>query len=59
MGLEGLTMPLPGFLAVLAIVLLAGAGTVWIIACSGVSPVLIGTLALLGAGFIRMMGRVE
>ena len=52
-------MPLPGFLAVLAIVLLAGAGTVWIIASTGVSPVLIGMLALLGAGFIRMMGHVE
>lgn len=52
-------MPLPGFLAILAFVLLAGAGTVWLIACSSASPVLIGTLALLGAGFIRMMGRVE
>jgi multisubunit Na+/H+ antiporter MnhE subunit len=52
-------MPLPHFLALLVIVLIAGAVTLWLLASSGVPVAYVALGALIGAGVMRLMTRVE
>jgi hypothetical protein len=52
-------MPLPHFLALLVIVILAAALTLWLASAFGVSMAILALLALIGAGIVRLMARVE
>ena len=52
-------MPLPHFLTLLIVVLIAAALTLWGLTASGVPFALIALGALVGAGVVRLMTRVE
>lgn len=52
-------MPLPHFLILIAAVILAAAVTLWFAATKGVPFAALALAALIGAGVIRLMARVE
>jgi|LLEQ01.1.fsa_nt_gi uncharacterized membrane protein AbrB (regulator of aidB expression) len=52
-------MPLPHFLTLLVVVLIAAALSLWALAAFGVPAAYIALGALIGAGVVRMMTRVE
>ncbi|WP_376873955.1 hypothetical protein [Albirhodobacter sp. R86504] len=52
-------MPLPHFLTLLVVVLIAAAVTLWTLTASGVPIAYIAVGGLIGAGVIRLMTRIE
>lgn len=52
-------MPLPHFLTLIALVTFGAALTVWLAAGAGVPLPLLGLIALLGAGLVRLMMRAQ
>lgn len=52
-------MPLPHFLILIAVVVLAAALTLWLAAAKGVPLAALALVALVGAGLVRLMARVE
>ncbi|TDQ62258.1 hypothetical protein [Phaeovulum veldkampii] len=52
-------MPLPHFLFLIAAVILAAGLTLWVASQAGVSLALLAVLALVAAGLVRLMARVE
>lgn len=52
-------MPLPRFLALLALVIVAAGATLWLAAASGIPMAAVALLALIAAGVVRLLARVE
>ncbi len=52
-------MPLPHFLILLAVVVIAAGATIWLATSSGVSIATLAVMALIGAGVVRLLARVE
>lgn len=52
-------MPLPHFLILLAVVVIAAGATIWLATSSGVSIAALAVMALIGAGVVRLLARVE
>jgi len=52
-------MPLTHFLILICAVILAGGVTLWLAASAGVPLAAVALCAVLAAGFVRLMARVE
>ncbi|SFN15118.1 hypothetical protein SAMN05216224_102668 [Thioclava dalianensis] len=52
-------MPLPHFLLLIVFVIVMAALTIWIFASSGVPIAMLGLMALVAAGVMRLLARVE
>lgn len=52
-------MPLPHFLLMLALVIIAAGVTIWVASSVGVPMAVVAVVVLIGAALVRLLARVE